>query len=286
MNRRQFIKTEIALAASMFFKNDIFAGGFQPELTPYFPWQLAATFSICAVDPETGEAGVAVASHCLSVGALVPYAEPGVGAIATQAYVNPEYGSKGLEYLRQGKSAAETLALLTKADITVTPDKPEIKKKYTAEQMTKEGTDFTIDKKTGSITWFTSRIRQAGIVDAKGTVATHTGACTFPWNGSVTGQSYTCQGNLLAGERVVKAMAETFEKEREKTPQLVKPLFAALEAGDINGGDKRGKMAAGILAVRKGAHWSGNDRYCDVRVDFHTEPVKELGRILKTNKII
>ena len=141
----------------------------------------ANTFSICAVNVDTGEAGVAVASKCLSVGAHVCYAAPGVGAVATQAVINPGYGPDGLALLARGLSADEVVRRLTEQDVTVTPDDERHMKLYTGEQMTEEGTDFFRDKVGGRIVWLTSRIRQLGVVDRAGRAATHTGARIFDW---------------------------------------------------------------------------------------------------------
>lgn len=242
----------------------------------------ANTFSVCAVDPETGEAGVAVASKCLSVGAHVCYAKLGVGAIATQAVINPAYGAGGLELLGKNLPAQEVVRRLTEQDVTVTADEQQFVKLYAGEQMTEEGVDFFRDPAKGKIVWLTQRIRQLGVVDRTGRAATHNGARIFDWSGSVTGDGFCCQGNLLAGEQVVAGMAEAFQRERQRGgPHLVAPLLAALEAGDAAGGDKRGKQAAGILVVRDRGHWSWSDGWCDVRVDDHAEPVAELGRILR-----
>jgi len=241
----------------------------------------ANTFSICAVDADTGEAGVAVASKCLSVAAHVCYAAAGVGAVATQALVNPGYGPEGLRLLAQGVPAEDVVRRLTDQDVTVTPDDERHVKLYTDEQMTEEDTDFFRDKAGGRIVWLTSRIRQLGVVDRTGRAATHNGARIFDWSGSVTGKGFCCQGNLLAGRKVIADMAETFQQARGRSEHLAAPLLAALEAGDAAGGDKRGKQAAGMLVVRDRSHWSGSDRWCDVRVDDHADPVAELGRILR-----
>ena len=239
----------------------------------------ANTFSICAVDPDTGEAGVAVASRCLSVGAHVPYAEPGVGAVATQAMINPAYGPAGLALLRKGVVADEVVRRLTDADVTITaPDDPQAEI-IRGEGLTDEGADFFRDA-DGRIVWLTSRMRQLGVVDRGGRAAVHTGQRTQPWAGAIVGEGFCCQGNLLAGEQVVAAMAEAFVKTRAEGRRLAAPLLAAIQAGDAAGGDRRGKQAAGILVVRHGGHWTGSDRWCDVRVDDHAEPVAELARIL------
>jgi uncharacterized Ntn-hydrolase superfamily protein len=199
------------------------------------------TFSIVAYDPDRQEWGVAVASKFLAVGAVVPWAKAGVGAIATQSHANTSYGLKGLELLGQGKSAEEVIKLLTEED---------------------EGKD----------------VRQVGIIDAKGNAATFTGAKCTEWAGGKTGKYYACQGNILAGEGVVNDMAKAFE---EAKGPLAWRLMAALEAAEKAGGDKRGKQSAAILVVRDKAGYGGfNDRLIDFRVDDHANPVEELARIL------
>jgi len=199
------------------------------------------TFSIVAYDPERQEWGVAVASKYLAVGAVVPWARAGAGAVATQSYGNVSFGPRGLDLMAKGKSAEEALK-------TVTDD----------------------DK--GRET------RQVGMVDANGGVANFTGNKCNPWAGGKAGKHYTCQGNLLAGEKVVDAMAKAFE---ESKGPLAWRLMAALEAGDQAGGDKRGKQSAALLVVRdKGGPGGLNDRAIDFRVDDHADPVPELARIL------
>lgn len=199
------------------------------------------TFSIVAYDPDKKEWGVGVASKFLAVGAVVPWAKAGVGAIATQSFANTAYGPDGLKLLSEGKSAEETLKALTDADKL-------------------------------------RDLRQAGIVDASGNPATFTGAKCNAWAGGKTGKHYTCQGNILAGEAVVNDMAKAFED--TKGP-LAWRIMAALEAAEKAGGDKRGKQSAAILVVRDKAGYGGNDRMIDFRVDDHANPVEELGRILK-----
>lgn len=200
-----------------------------------------ATFSIVAHDPARQEWGIAVASKFLAVGSVVPWARAGVGAIATQSYANTSYGPRGLELLAEGKSAEETLRLLTEAD--------------------KERDQ-----------------RQVGLVDARGAAATFTGAKCNPWAGGKTGKHYACQGNILTGPEVVEAMARAFE---ESKGPLAWRLLAALEAGEKAGGDSRGKQSAALLVVRDRAGYGGfNDRYLDFRVDDHADPVRELARIL------
>lgn len=240
----------------------------------------ANTFSICAVDAASGQAGVAVASKALSVGGIVPYAEPGVGAIATQAMANPRYGVRGLELLRKDLPADEVVRRLTDEDITVTPEDDKHLRLYGEEGLSEEGVDFFREAHAGRRVWLTSRIRQLGVVDRLGRAACHTGARCQSWAGHIIGKGFCCQGNLLAGEGVVAAMAEAFEAARGKAPSLVGPLLAALQAGEAAGGDKRGKQAAAILVVRDRGHWSGGDGWCNLRVDDHAEPVAELSRIV------
>ncbi len=205
------------------------------------PGDVANTFSIAAYDPERKEWGVAVASKYLAVGAAVPWAKAGAGAVATQSLVNTTYGPKGLEMLEKGKSAEEVVKALTEAD---------------------EGRDS----------------RQLGIVDAKGGVAAFTGKGCNPWAGHKGGKHYTCQGNLLAGEKVIDDMAKAFE---EAKGPLAWRLMAAMEAGEKAGGDKRGKQSAALLVVREnGGPNRMGDRYIDFRVDDHKEPMQELARLL------
>ena len=242
----------------------------------------ANTFSICAVNPNTGEAGVAVASRALAVGAHVPYAAPGVGAIATQAVVNPAYGTRGLELLAEGRSASDVVRTLTVQDVTVTTDTDELVSYYEQEQLTEEGVDYFRDPATGQRIWRTDRIRQVGIVDRAGRAAVHSGARIFPEVGEHVGDGYCCQGNMLASRAVVKEMAAAFEAARGSSPWLIEPLHAALRAGDAAGGDRRGKLAAAILVIGDRQHWSGDPHRVDLRVDHHKDPVAELGRILAT----
>jgi uncharacterized Ntn-hydrolase superfamily protein len=199
------------------------------------------TFSIVAYDPAEKEWGVGVASKFLAVGAVVPWAKAGVGAIATQSFANTQYGTKGLDLLSQGKSAEEVIKILT-------------------------------DRDKGK------NVRQVGIIDAKGNAATYTGANCNAWAGGKTGKHYTCQGNILAGEAVVDNMAKAFE---ETKGPLAWRIMAALEAAEEKGGDSRGKQSAAILVVKsKGGYGRFNDRLIDFRVDDHSGPIQELGRVL------
>ncbi|MCS6861243.1 MAG: DUF1028 domain-containing protein [Abditibacteriales bacterium] len=204
--------------------------------------QPLGTFSIVGYDPKNGDLGVAVASKFFAVGAVVPWAKAGVGAVATQSFANTTYGPRGLALMAEGKTPEEVI------------------KELTASDSQKER-------------------RQVGMVDAKGNVATFTGKECIPWAGGITGKHYAAQGNILVGEKVVKAMGEAFEKTEGS---LAEKLMAALEAGDNAGGDSRGKQSAALLVVRaKGGYAGFNDRYIDIRVDDHVEPTKELRRLLK-----
>lgn len=204
------------------------------------------TFSIVARDPQTGELGIAVQSKFLAVGAVVPWAKAGIGAIATQSWANTTYGPRGLELLASGLPASEVLAQLTRDD----------------------------DKRAS---------RQVGIVGITGTPATYTGEECFPWAGGLIGEHYACQGNILVGEDTVLAMARTFE---ETTGHLCDRLIAALAAGQTAGGDSRGQQSAALLVVREGGGYEGfNDRYIDLRVDDHPHPIDELHRILQLHKL-
>jgi uncharacterized Ntn-hydrolase superfamily protein len=208
----------------------------------------ANTFSIVAFDPGTGDLGIAVASKVLGVGSIVPYAKAGVGAIATQSAANTGYGPEGLILLAAGKTAKETARVLTGAD---------------GERET----------------------RQLGIVDAKGNVVAFSGSKCNGWFGHIQGDHFTVQGNLLAGEEVLKKMAADYEEARQtKDSELADWLMAALKAGDAAGGDKRGKQSAAILVVRDKAGYGGNDRYIDLRVEDSEEPIAELDRLLKVHK--
>jgi uncharacterized Ntn-hydrolase superfamily protein len=201
---------------------------------------MVATFSIVAFEPETKALGVAVQSRFLAVGAIVPWARAGVGAVATQAMANFNYGPRGLDLMSRGKTAEETLQALISSD----------------------------DEREH---------RQLGVVDARGRVATFTGSECFEWAGGVAGEHYAAQGNILVGRETVEAMAETFET---TTGDLAGRLLAALDAGQTAGGDSRGKQSAALLVVKEGGGYGGNnDRLLDLRVDDHPEPIRELIRI-------
>ncbi len=200
-----------------------------------------STFSIVARDPANGDLGVAVQSKFLAVGSVVPWARAGVGAVATQSFANVTYGSEGLRLMAAGWTAPETLKQLLALD-----DDP--------------------------------AQRQVSLVDASGRTAAHTGAGCFNWAGHIIGEDYACAGNILVGEDTVEAMARTFEATQGT---LAERLVTALAAGQAAGGDSRGQQSAALLVVRTGGGYGGrNDRYIDLRVDDHTEPIAELRRLL------
>ncbi len=201
-----------------------------------------ATFSIVAADSAAGEVGVAVASRFFAVGSVVPYARAGVGAVATQANANVSWGQRGLDLLSQGVLPAEALQILVRTD---------------------PGHDD----------------RQAGIVTAGGRSATHTGAGCNAWAGGRSGPGYAIQGNILVGEKVVAAMEASFLASRGK--RLGERLLAALQAGDAEGGDSRGRQSAAILVCREHGGFNGySDRAIDIRVDDSPDPFGEISRLL------
>jgi len=201
-----------------------------------------STFSIVACDTAAGECGVAVASRFFAVGSVVPYAQAGVGAVATQSFANTTYGPHGLELLAAGLAPDEALRVLLRTD-------PEREK------------------------------RQVGIVGAAGESATFSGGGCNAWAGGRRGPGYAVQGNILVGEEVVAATERAFLASKGKS--LGERLFAALKAGDAAGGDSRGRQSAALLVVRaKGGYGGFSDRAIDIRVDDHGDPFGELGRLL------
>jgi uncharacterized Ntn-hydrolase superfamily protein len=193
-----------------------------------------------ACDPDAGQWGVAVQSKFLAVGSVVPWAEPGVGAVATQAYANPSYGPDGLALLRQGLSAEEVVKRLTDAD---------------------DGREE----------------RQVGVVDAAGGGATFTGPGCHEWAGGRTGPGYAAQGNILVSGDTVDALAETFEA---TAGSLAERLLASLAAAQAAGGDSRGQQSAALLVVERDGGYAGlSDILVDLRVDDHEAPIEELRRI-------
>jgi uncharacterized Ntn-hydrolase superfamily protein len=205
------------------------------------PLRPVHTFSIVARDPLTGELGVAVQSHWFSVGSTVPWAEAGVGAVATQSFVDPSYGKLGLELMRSGKSAPDALKSLLAGD---------------------DGRD----------------VRQVAMIDAEGRVAAHTGAKCIEAAGDHVGKNYSTQANLMANDRVWGAMSRAFETTRG---DLAEKMLAALDAAQGVGGDIRGRQSAAIIVVAgksTGRAWA--DRIFDLRVDDSPEPLKELRRLV------
>jgi len=205
------------------------------------------TFSIVARDPVTGDLGVAVASKFLAVGSVVPWAREGVGAVATQALANVAYGLDGLGLLEGGLGAVGAL-----------------------------------DRLTGDDAGRSSR--QAGIVDAAGGAATFTGDGCLAWAGGRTGDGVAAQGNILVGPGVVEAMLDAFTAASGPLPDR---LLVGLAAGDAAGGDRRGRQSAALLVVRaEGGYAGGNDRWLDLRVDDHPDPVAELIRLRGISRLL
>src|SRR5512146_3306206 len=204
------------------------------------------TFSIVACDLEAQAWGVAVASKFPAVGAVVPWAKAGAGAVATQALANTSYGPRGLEMMAGQLSAEETIKKL------VTRDKER-------EQ------------------------RQVGLVDALGRAASFTGRDCMEWCGGLTGSGYAIQGNLLTGIEVVQQMEHTFLDARGELPER---LFAALEAGSQAGGDRRGRQSAALYVAKQDGGYGGyNDRWIDLRVDDHLNPIARLGELLELQRL-
>jgi uncharacterized Ntn-hydrolase superfamily protein len=196
-----------------------------------------STFSIVGHDSEAQEWGIAVQSKFLAVGAVVPWAQAGVGAVATQSYANTSFGPDGLALMAEGYSAEEALGQLVARD-------------------------------DGRVR------RQAGLVDAQGQAATYTGDECHAWAGGLTGRHYAAQGNILVSAATVESMAKAFE---EAKGELADRLVAALAAGQTAGGDRRGQQSASVLVVRpQGGYGGYNDRYLDLRVDDDPAPIERL----------
>ena len=205
------------------------------------------TFSIAAADPEANEVGVAVESKFLACAAVVSWARGGVGAVATQAFAEVTYGRRGLDLLERGLEPEQVIAELTGPD------------------------DLRAQ-------------RQVGVVAADGRAASYTGAECIDVAASVTGSNFACQGNILASDRVVPAMAESFEGTAGMP--LAERMIEALRAGQREGGDKRGQEGAGLYVAKPGGGYGGNhDRYIDLRVDHHDEPIEELARLLELHHL-
>ncbi|HEY4227781.1 MAG TPA: DUF1028 domain-containing protein [Candidatus Limnocylindrales bacterium] len=204
------------------------------------------TYSIVALDPATGDLGVAVQSKFLAVGAVVPWAQAGVGAVATQSFANVTFGPGGLARMASGMSAGQVLERLVNAD----PLRSQ---------------------------------RQVGIVDAHGGSATHTGGGCFAWAGGLTGPGFAAQGNILAQASVVDGLADTLLAGGRPFPEL---LIACLAAADAQGGDRRGRESASLLVVRANAGYGGaNDRWIDLRVDHDDDPIGKLALLLDLQRL-
>lgn len=206
----------------------------------------ASTFSIVASDLDRREWGVALASRFLAIGALSAWAEPEVGAVATQSFIKASYGAEGLRLLAQGESAPDALARLLAED---------------------DGREQ----------------RQVGIVDREGSTAAYTGSGCVEWAGDRRGPSYAAQGNMLVSGDTLAALAETFEG--DGAAPLAERLLGALAAGQAAGGDRRGQQAAALRVVGRGGGYGGADVLVDLRVDDHAEPVRELERLFDLHQL-
>ena len=205
------------------------------------PRPVVATYSIAACDLEAGQWGVGVQSKFLAVGSVVPWAEPHVGAIATQSYANPRYGPDGLALLKEGRTAEEVVEALTSAD---------------------EG----------------RAERQVGVVDGAGRAASFTGEGCHEWAGGRTGNCYAAQGNILVSAETVDALAVTFESNAQLS--LAERLIECLAAAQAAGGDSRGQQSAALFVVEKDAGYANlSDTVVDLRVDDHERPIAELQRL-------
>jgi uncharacterized Ntn-hydrolase superfamily protein len=207
-----------------------------------------ATYSIAACDLDAGQWGVATQSKFLAVGSIVPWAEPRVGAIATQSYANPQYGPDGLALLRDGLPADEVVRRLTEAD---------------------DGRDQ----------------RQVGVVDGHGRGATFTGARCMDWAGGIAGECFAAQGNILVGAETVDALAATFTTTAGRP--LAERLLACLAAAQSAGGDRRGQQSAALLVVERDAGYAGLcDLVVDLRVDDHPTPIAEIARLYELHSLL
>ena len=228
----------LLITATLLMAASVHAQERQPGKLPLRP---VHTYSIVARDPQTGELGVAVQSHWFSVGSIVAWAEAGVGAVATQSFVDPSYGKLGLDLMRAGRSAPDALKALLAGD---------------------EGRG----------------VRQVAMIDAEGRVAAHTGSKDIPEAGHIVGPNFSAQANLMLNDKVWPAMARAFESAKG---DLAEKMMAALEAAQAAGGDIRGKQSAALIVVTgkpTGRAWA--DRVFDLRVDDSIEPIKELRRLV------
>jgi len=216
--------------------------GTRPHDAPKRP---VATYSIVAYDAATGQLGVAVQSHWFSVGPIVPFVEPGVGAVATQSFVDSRYGPLGLELMRTGRTAEDALAALVSTD-------------------------------TGEA------VRQVAMVDASGRVAAHTGSLAVQAAGHHVGDGYSVQANMMESETVWPAMARAFETAEG---DLADRMLAALEAAQAEGGDIRGKQSAALIVAKaEGTGLPWQDRLFDLRIDDHATPIAELKRLVRMQR--
>ena len=204
------------------------------------------TFSIAGFDPDNGDLGIAVHSKFPNVRVTIPFAEAGVGAVATQSYCNTSFGPSGLELLRNGASPQQAVDILIQNDND-------------------------------------RAYRQLGIIDAHGNAANYTGAECFDYAGGIIGHNCAVQGNVLAGEQVISAMKQGFE---ESTGSLSRRLIHALSMGQEAGGDRRGQQSAALLVVRKNGGYGGHDdRYVDISVYDHVQPIEELKRLYEIHRL-
>lgn len=204
------------------------------------------TFSIVGFDPKNGDLGIAVHSKFPNVRATIPFAQAGIGAVATQSYCNTSFGPKGLELLKNGASPQQVI------DILIQNDKDR---------------DY----------------RQVGIIDAKGSAANYTGLECFDWAGGYVGENCTVQGNVLTGEKVISSMNQGFQ---DCQGSLSERLIHALSMGQDAGGDRRGQQSAALLVVRKNGGYGGHDdRYVDISVYDHPQPIQELKRLYELHRL-
>ncbi len=232
----------VLVIALVFTHTAVAQSGTRPDDAPKRP---VATYSIVAYDAETGQLGVAVQSHWFSVGPIVPFVEPGVGAVATQSFVDSRYGPLGLELMRTGRTAEEALAALVSTD-------------------------------TGEA------VRQVAMVDASGRVAAHTGSLAVQAAGHHVGDGYSVQANMMESETVWPAMARAFETTEG---DLADRMLAALEAAQAEGGDIRGKQSAALIVAKaEGTGLAWQDRLFDLRIDDHPEPIAELRRLVRMQR--
>jgi len=237
------MKPTVPFVAALLLSGPVFAS--EPSASAEPPARPVSTYSIVAHDPDSGEMGVAVQSHWFSVGSMVTWATPGVGAVATQSFVDPSYGPRGLEAMSRDVAAADALRALVKEDAH-----PEV--------------------------------RQVAFVDAEGRVAAHTGKKCIPGAGHRTGPGYSVQANLMLTDEVPDAMARAFEA---ATGPLAERMLAALEAAQAVGGDIRGKQSAALLVVGPArTDHPPQGRLVDLRVEDHDHPLAEMTRLLELHR--